>query len=263
MELGTDRKPRNLVYAITAIISLSLLLFPTSSASAVSFASSCSQNDAGDVAIGLAQMAVVASMGPGAGEVTFTVTNMGADASSITEVYFEDTNSRLSMLASLIDADDGIGGDAGVDFSQPAVPEDLPARMDCPDGTGSDPFMVTMGFSADADVPMPPLKGINPGESLGVVFTLMDTFADVVNDLNSGDLRVGIHVTAYESGGSETFVTGSNGVPPSGTPMAVGGEFIGIDTTAVLAAGAQNTAAWMIPVLVAAAGLGIVIARKF
>ncbi len=44
---------------------------------------------------------------------------------------------------------------------------------------------------------------------------------------------------------------------------AVGGEFIGIDTVSVLAAGAQYTAAWMIPVLVSAIGIGIVIVRKF
>jgi len=44
---------------------------------------------------------------------------------------------------------------------------------------------------------------------------------------------------------------------------AVGGEFIGIETTSVLAAGAQSTAAWMIPVIVSAIGIGIVIARKF
>jgi len=45
--------------------------------------------------------------------------------------------------------------------------------------------------------------------------------------------------------------------------MAVGGEFIGIDTTSVLVAGTQNTAAWMIPVIVSAIGIGIVVARKF
>jgi len=44
---------------------------------------------------------------------------------------------------------------------------------------------------------------------------------------------------------------------------AVGGEFIGIETTSVLVAGAQNTAAWMIPVLVSGIGIAIVIARKF
>jgi len=47
------------------------------------------------------------------------------------------------------------------------------------------------------------------------------------------------------------------------TPSAVGGEFIGIDSVSVLVAGAQNTAAWMIPVLLSVIGIGIVIARKF
>jgi len=46
-------------------------------------------------------------------------------------------------------------------------------------------------------------------------------------------------------------------------PSAVGGEFIGIETTSVLAAGAQYTAAWMLPVIVSGIGFAIVIARKF
>jgi len=44
---------------------------------------------------------------------------------------------------------------------------------------------------------------------------------------------------------------------------AIGGEIIPLDTTMVLVAGSQNTAAWMIPVIVSAIGIGIVIARKF
>jgi len=44
---------------------------------------------------------------------------------------------------------------------------------------------------------------------------------------------------------------------------AVGGDMIQMQTTSILAAGAQYTAAWMIPVIVAAVGIGIVIARKF
>ena len=43
---------------------------------------------------------------------------------------------------------------------------------------------------------------------------------------------------------------------------AVGGEFIGIETTSVLVAGAQYTAAWMIPVIVSGIGIAVVIARK-
>jgi len=45
--------------------------------------------------------------------------------------------------------------------------------------------------------------------------------------------------------------------------MAIGGEIIPLDSTMILAAGAQYTAAWMIPVIVSAIGIAIVIARKF
>ena len=44
---------------------------------------------------------------------------------------------------------------------------------------------------------------------------------------------------------------------------AIGGDMIQIETTSVLAAGAQYTAAWMIPVIVSGIGIAIVIARKF
>jgi len=44
---------------------------------------------------------------------------------------------------------------------------------------------------------------------------------------------------------------------------AVGGEKIQMKTTSILAAGAQYTAAWMIPVIVSGIGFAIVIARKF
>jgi len=45
--------------------------------------------------------------------------------------------------------------------------------------------------------------------------------------------------------------------------IAVGGEFVGIDSVSVLVAGAQYTSAWMIPVIVSGIGFAIVIARKF
>ena len=45
--------------------------------------------------------------------------------------------------------------------------------------------------------------------------------------------------------------------------VAVGGELIPLDTSALLLAGSQMNAAWMIPVIVSAIGIGIVIARKF
>jgi len=49
----------------------------------------------------------------------------------------------------------------------------------------------------------------------------------------------------------------------SGNSPVVGGELIPLDTTSLLLAGTQMNAAWMIPVIVSAIGIGIVIARKF
>ena len=48
-----------------------------------------------------------------------------------------------------------------------------------------------------------------------------------------------------------------------GCAMAVGGELISLDTTMILVAGAQYNAAWMLPVIVSAIGIGIVLSRKF
>ncbi len=45
--------------------------------------------------------------------------------------------------------------------------------------------------------------------------------------------------------------------------QAVGGKLIPLDTTMVLVAGTHTAAAWMIPVIISAIGIGIVIARKF
>ncbi len=72
----------------------------------------------------------------------------------------------------------------------------------------------------------------------------------------------------------DTAIVGANGDDDGGESsgsayvfgpkfLAVGGEFIPLDTTMVLTAGAQYTAAWMIPVIVSGIGFAIVIARKF
>jgi len=45
--------------------------------------------------------------------------------------------------------------------------------------------------------------------------------------------------------------------------LAVGGELLPIESIAVLLAGSQMTASWLIPVIVSAIGIGIVIARRF
>lgn len=153
----------------------------------------------GDCAIGEAQLSVEMT-DIGGNQVLFTFINSGPVASSIEGVYFDD--GTLLEIASLIDADEGSGGDTGVDFTAgTASPPELPGG-----NTITPAFITTAGFLADSD-PAVSLNGVNPGESLGVVFDLITgvTFADTVNALGT-DLRIGIHVIAFDSGGSESFV---------------------------------------------------------
>ena len=68
---------------------------------------------------------------------------------------------------------------------------------------------------ADSDSPVV-AKGVNPGESLGILFNLKDgnNFNDLIAAINlgftspaeTGNLRIGIHVQGFDGGGSESFV---------------------------------------------------------
>jgi len=75
---------------------------------------------------------------------------------------------------------------------------------------------------------------------------------------NVGDLEI-----FASSVPPEECPPGTTGVFPDCTPVAVGGEMIPLDTTMILLAGSQMTAAWILPVIVAGLGFAIVIARKF
>jgi hypothetical protein len=146
-----------------------------------------------DAALGEAQffMEVVPDAGPA--QVWFRFTNSGPAASSLTRVYFE--NGTLLGLADIL-------GGPGVQFSAPATPANLPG------GASITPaFVATAGFSAGSDPPVQP-NGVNPGELLSIGFTLQPgrTYADVLGDLDSAALRVGIHVQGFASGGSESFL---------------------------------------------------------
>lgn len=160
---------------------------------------------AGDAAIGEAQLFVDVT-DPGGGQVLFTFSNVGPLASSITDVYFED--GTLLGIASIDNSD------SGVSFSQEASPPDLPGG-----NAMLPPFNVTACFLADSDPP-PMGNGVNPGESLGILFDLKvdgytNTFADVIAAINQGftgpivadqSLRIGIHVQGFDGGGSESFI---------------------------------------------------------
>ena len=184
-------------------------------------------NSATDAAAGQSQLSVDVTALDGTNnalstQALFTFNNVGPDAMSITDVYFDD--GTLLGIAALYDSDDelvlgGGFGDAGVDFSQGASPGNLPGANNAPLA----PFATTAGFSADSDPPAQP-NGVNPGESFGILFNLLpnQNLGSIYNALLNpcfqgdctGDLRIGIHVQGFAGGGSESFVN-------IGTPLEI------------------------------------------
>lgn len=174
-------------------------------------------NDAADCAVGEAQLSVtVSNDGVGFGQVKFTFNNSGPQDSSIADAYFDD--GTLLGIATIING-------PGVSFSLGASPPDLPGG-----NALSPPFEATAGFTADSDPPAQP-NGVNTGEFLTIVFDLQEdgAFNDVISELDTAELRIGIHVQGFEGGGSESFLNRVvTRVPEPGVLIAMGAGFAGL-----------------------------------
>jgi len=123
------------------------------------------------------------------------------------------------------------------------------------------PMCFEVGF--DFEEPVPLSAGVRYWFALkaGADFTPLPTGAVYMNA--AGDFgQTGFSSTEFPP---TTFgpVGAANWFQLTGHVPIVGGELIPIDSTSLLLAGAQMNAAWMIPVIVSAIGIGIVIARKF
>lgn len=182
---------KTLKFLIPSIAALFLLTDHASADLILSFEGLTSNNTA-DVTTGESQLRVVVA-DLGGGQVQFTFQNLGPAASSITDVYFDDGS--LLGIASVINM-------TGVSFSQGASPPNLPSGENA-----SPPFETSAGFLADSDPAAQP-NGVNPGEQLRIVFDLQSgqSYSDVVSELESGELRIGIHVQGFTGGGSESFI---------------------------------------------------------
>jgi hypothetical protein len=126
--------------------------------------------------------------------VSFIFENESTVCSSIARIYFEQT--MMLIFEDLFEGD-------GTDFEVYTTPPSLPA------GQTIDPaFERDDVFSVGAESP-PPTNGINPGEQLTVNFKLADDtqFNDVIEALNTGLWRIGIHIIALPDGSSESAIT--------------------------------------------------------
>jgi len=163
---------------------------------------------AGDCTIGESQLSVEI-IDQGGGTVRFHFRNAGPEASAISEIYFDDGS--LLGIASVLDG-------PGVDFEQGASPPDLPGG-----NLAVPPFQVTAGFLAQS-VPSPSMNGVGPVEWVMIDFALQggQGIADVLSELQSGALRIGLHVIAFDSGGSESFINVPVPEPTSALLVALG-----------------------------------------
>lgn len=162
-----------------------------------------SHNDPGDAAIGESQLSV--DVIDDGGNVTFTFQNSGPEASVICEIYFDN-----SILMSFVGIDESL---PQVDYKNYQIGSVAPGNL--PAGNAiSPPFMATMTLSIEPTNPEPKW-GVGPGEWVSLTYSLQagKVYQDVLNDLASGDLRIGIHVQAYDSGGSESFIAQTDGAP--------------------------------------------------
>jgi len=135
------------------------------------------------------------------GKALFTIRNTGPIQSTVSGIYFENS---LSLLDSIFSIDNS---DPGVDFEE------------------STPGNLIGGFSvfAEAEATSPPSKhGVDPGESVGIYFTLSSgtLFEDVINALDEGTIRVGLHAINFPDGESDKFFN-TTGNPPTPPPPAV------------------------------------------
>lgn len=138
--------------------------------------------------------------------VGFVLRNTGPQAGTIANVYFD--SEPLKAITSIVDP-------CGVHFDIGGSPSHLPGG-----NTLADPFVTTSGLLARAKNPAPKW-GVNGNEQVELICSLKagESWTSVIDDMESGDLRVGIHAISISTGRcgstSESFVNANTPNPPS------------------------------------------------
>ena len=210
-------------YLLSFTIALLFLLINALSAAAFDYKirfGNITKNNETDAAIGEAQIYAEVEYDEIAGTVTFTFYNKGNEQCSITDIYFDDSQSSFFSSFTI---DNSV---EGVEFSADANPQNLP---------GAESFF-SATFSADSDAGQGGVTqhGINNSdlEKLAITFVLNEnmTYADLLNALleQDGGFKIGLHVQGFNSGGSESFISNSLTSPIPGAVWLLGSGILGL-----------------------------------
>ncbi len=140
----------------------------------------------------------------------FTFYNDSAFQSSVARIYFDD--------GSLLGISEIINSPSYTEFETNPSPGDLPGGEDL-----VPPFEADREFSIGAESP-PPWKGVNDGDPLNEWVTLEFKLINggdldsVIAELNTGVLRIGLHIIALPDGSSESAIL----VPEPATVLLLG-----------------------------------------
>ena len=170
--------------------------------------------------------------GVDSGDVLFKFLLSGSMACTITQIYWEDTNSLLSSpvfsdTEPAHSMDFAGNGDSNHDMSfaaSGAGPSNPP---------GVSPFTTNFIMMAQNAVSK---RGVERQEMAGFLFTLTGghTFADVQNAIENGDIKVALHIQGIPEGAgttSDSFLNGAAAIPEPSSLSIVG--FMALATVCV------------------------------
>ncbi len=167
---------------LRSLLALSVAVLLAAPAAAVSFGFGCiTGNSVDSCAAGEAQLSLDVN-DLGGGQVSFVISNSGPLPSSVANLYVQDD---LALLGAVV----SVSQNSLVDFELGGEPPVLPG------GTN-------VGFQVDgsfAAMNPKPQWGVNPGESLTVVYDIGGaSFASLVAAIQAESLRFGLHVIAIQ-----------------------------------------------------------------